>query len=345
MHSYIKTELDPIVADTQSLLVQEKDLPDFYSDSKYELENSVKSETVDTTVEEILQVEIRSENDEVKRSKLKKLGKRKDTLSGEFYPCTICKRTIKTKSLFYQHLKDHQSRGDNPLDECNSCKKKFYFPDSYLKHKCPIKPICYLCDIEFGLRTEVYKHIETVHCKNGSYTCEQPDCKSVFTSTDGIFFHNLSHFNPIIEICSLCGRIFKDPRAFYRHGKIHKQRVQFWCDLCGVKIWRKSNLFRHMKTCHLHKKYYCDLCSANFSETMSLKLHKIKVHNAEPPFKCDQCNTGFVYQSQLKLHQKGHLTGKHFRVREKNEVVEGGKRAWECTTCLKTFSMKANYKR
>jgi transposase-like protein len=100
-----------------------------------------------------------------------------------------------------------------------------------------------------------------------------------------------------------------------------------------------------MKTVHLHKKYFCDVCNANFSETMSLKLHKIKIHNLEPKFKCQECNTGFVYQSQLKLHEKGHLTGKQFRVREKNEIVDRGKRAWECTTCLKTFSMKANYKR
>ncbi len=226
-------------------ILQDSDLLKLYPEcNSYD---AVKLESIETLSEEAINDEIISKlrkRHDGKKSKMKKVKRKAEHLDSESYPCTICKKVVKTRTSFYQHLKNHENKGDNPLDECSSCKKKFYFPDSYLKHKCPIKPICYLCNIEFSLRTEVYKHIEEVHCKNGSYVCEQPDCKSVFTSTDGIFFHNLSHFNPITEICSLCGRIFHDPRAFYRHGKIHKQRIQYNCDLCGQNIWRKSNLFR-----------------------------------------------------------------------------------------------------
>lgn len=300
--------------------------------------------------EEITIESIQVKDEKTKKSKRKvtKKAKRNSTeKSNQFeFSCILCKSSFNTKSNLHYHIQEHRKKGDAPLDECSNCQKKFYLPDSYLKHKCAVKPICHICKIEFNLRAEVYKHIEEFHMVNGVFTCEQPSCRSVLTSVNSVFFHNLSHFNPIIEICSSCGKIFKDPSTYAKHIRFHKQRIQYTCDMCGIKIWRRQNLFRHMKTCHLHKKRFCDECGASFSEIMSLKLHKIKVHGMEAPFKCDECNVGgFVYQSQLNLHKKGHLTGKHFRVKETNEIVLEGKRAWECSTCSKTFSMKANYKR
>lgn len=50
-----------------------------------------------------------------------------------------------------------------------------------------------------------------------------------------------------------------------------------------------SSQYRHMKAKHLKLKAVCEICNKAYSDSMTLKDHKMREHGMEAPYQCGNC--------------------------------------------------------
>lgn len=63
-----------------------------------------------------------------------------------------------------------------------------------------------------------------------------------------------------------------------------------------------------MKAVHLKVRVNCECCSEHFPSKTELKLHKIRQHSLEAPYKCNLCGQPFLFLSQFKIHMNSQLS-------------------------------------
>ena len=101
------------------------------------------------------------------------------------------------------------------------------------------------------------------------------------------------------------------------------------CDRCG-KILYWSSYWRHMRK-HaeengvlLGSRHLCNVCGRTFREKVDLKLHLLRFHSKERPYKCDigNCTKAFIRSTLLKIHQN---------------TVHKNLTPFQCKQCLQSF--------
>ena len=105
----------------------------------------------------------------------------------------------------------------------------------------------------------------------------------------------------------------KTPHSEHTWDKLHQ------CNRCEYETTRLAPLKKHMKA-HSATKMHNYSCIA----TSNLKIHMIRMHTAEKPFKFNQCNYAFTGSGILQSHMKTHTLERPFK----------------CSQCDRTFRWK-----
>lgn len=98
--------------------------------------------------------------------------------------------------------------------------------------------------------------------------------------------------------------------------------------MCVYGTNTKKCLIRHLKRVHLNiTKSSCEFCNSRFFNDDGLKMHIMRNHTGEKPFKCDECD----YTCRTKYDLSSHLYRKH------NYPIKQKRKSHYCLQCSGTF--------
>lgn len=141
-------------------------------------------------------------------------------------------------------------------------------------------------------------------------------------------------------ICDKCGNRSRHSVSFWRHKRQCTKTdsesdcgvtaVKFLCDYCGKDIKEKQELKLHIMRLHTSERpYKCDIenCKKAFLTATLLKIHKDTVHFNVRRYKCSECDQTFKRKPSLNVHMQ-------------NQHVVAGQKM--CPTCGEYFNQKIN---
>lgn len=104
---------------------------------------------------------------------------------------------------------------------------------------------CPRCDAKFGQKSNLNKHIRTVHENRRPFVCDR--CPSTF-----------GHKNLLVEHVRTA----------------HDGERPFVCDQCGVSFGRRSNKYQHVQMVHIKRRsFQCQICAMTFGLKGNLSKH------------------------------------------------------------------------
>lgn len=176
---------------------------------------------------------------------------------------------------------------------------------------------CYLCNNEFTLRKEKYKHLETAHSAD-ELKCKFKLCRHKSQTAKGLDNHVQIHIFPSLlsHMCHGCGKSYQKACELRRHIKLThgdktSREINFYCDRCEFKTFSKMNIKRHLTTIHLGiKAFACKFCpDKKYTSKITLDQHMITKHDQETEFFCQCCKRKFPTMSFLRSHLKSTCSG------------------------------------
>lgn len=105
------------------------------------------------------------------------------------------------------------------------------------------------------------------------------------------------------------------------------------CDLCKFSSKRKKNVERHILAVHMKSfKFSCEFekCTRQYTTQAALKLHCVRDHDENSPYKCEKCNQKFSCDSLFKIHGQ-RLT---CRPRKNFNSVKIFEKSLKCPHCV-----------
>jgi len=255
---------------------------------------------------------------------------------------------------------------------CTLCNKDFVSPQPlqiHMANHTREKPFqCEQCDTSFAIAARLRRHVNEVHTKKITFTCEFRECGKVFTRKESLQKHSLLHdpdseMNikvtcPICKVklekrkiqhhiylhsyrekqerqqCDICLMICRNSNALTKHKIIHLSAVErpvFPCNFCEKKLLTAYTLRAHIKSKHseIRNQYPCTFCEKILKSSRTLNAH-FRTHTGETPYPCDLCDMAFENRSKLK---------QHIIIVHKPETTHN------CTQCSKRYVLKGEFKR
>ncbi|KAG6461163.1 zinc finger imprinted 3-like [Manduca sexta] len=155
------------------------------------------------------------------------------------------------------------------------------------------------------------------------------------------------------EICYICAKLCKTPKALKVHLNSHEDKT---CPYCQKVLKSNSYFNKHVQghITNVKKKrkiihYYCDVCPYKTINKRDLKCHNYKAHLHIRPYQCENCPKSFYKKSNLTEHLLIHdrskrficeLCGIHFSVKRsliQHLMLHEGRRDYECKFCKRKF--------
>ena len=204
---------------------------------------------------------------------------RKFAFQTKYLPVLTTKSLIPTQNL----VSKSYSNSDNPNDVTEEPKKKHPFQ-------------CDICDKLFSSKSNLKKHIDTIHLKLKSHKCEE--CGKTFNQKGNLKYHvNSVHLKIKPYKCEECWKTFGSEQDLKRHkDAVHLKLKPFKCDECGISFATEGNLKTHIN--QVHHPYKCKYCEELFDDQDSLDGHVSLVHKN---FHDDSIITKFLPWDEPKL--------------------------------------------
>lgn len=261
------------------------------------------------------------------------------------YHCSFCEYTAREKSHLLRHERTHTR--SNQIS-CQICDKKFLDSRDLNNHQTVHSNVrdmpCPHCQKMFKSELYLKRHVRLVHTSMliGIFKCDT--CDKSFKTKDYLNRHvRKIHKNPVLFVCSFCGKKFKSASHRKDHEEIHRGEGDAECELCGAQV-RKRNMERHMKTHSETADYQCDICAKPLKTMEALRAH---VNSHELPFKCEHCDKAFSTKYSMKSHTvQQHLLKQddsqhQAKVRTKNKLIQCDICEFQCSTARYMKTHKA----
>ncbi|XP_010614888.1 neurotrophin receptor-interacting factor homolog isoform X2 [Fukomys damarensis] len=125
--------------------------------------------------------------------------------------------------------------------------------------------------------------------------------------------------------CSVCGKLFRNPRYFSVHKKIHTGEKPYVCQDCGKAFVQSSSLTQHQRVHSGERPFQCQECGRTFNDRSAVTQH-LRTHTGAKPYACQDCGKAFRQSSHLTRHQRTHT----------------GERPYVCRKCGKAFTQSSH---
>uniref|UniRef100_A0A1I8NYW4 Protein krueppel n=1 Tax=Stomoxys calcitrans TaxID=35570 RepID=A0A1I8NYW4_STOCA len=249
-----------------------------------------------------------SKKDNSRKSKIptiKKSTKPKNE-SNELYPCTKCKKKLKTETSLKRHLELHEKRSTVDRERkcvCNICDRGFphaYMLRDHLRSHSGEKPyLCSECGKGFTTSSSLKQHTFR-HNSERQFTC--PDCPKAFTTRTDLSSHSVVHKEkPRTHVCDLCGRGFTRAFVLKQHKMYHRNERAFSCEFCEKRFNTNEKLQRHTRIHTGEKPYKCKYCEKAYCQSNELTKH-LRFHLGENVYQCALCPQRFATVKLVKEH-------------------------------------------
>lgn len=231
----------------------------------------------------------------------------------------------------YPNFKIPKYKSSKSRIECDNCKKKFSFQETFQNHT-------FSCTARDKAQT-IEKENKNMAQRNIDYECST--CKQVFQTERALKKHQYSHrSDPDAAECDVCGKLFASKSGLRTHKEIHTERKRFICEHCGAGFFQKGNLMTHLKSsvglCRGMKgvntlMVECNICQRSFTSLNRLRQHERKHERVEElmspdGLSCTECGKCFKAIHEYKRHRMTHT----------------GERPYVCCFCKKAFAQKSN---
>ncbi|XP_067636610.1 zinc finger protein 665-like isoform X2 [Eurosta solidaginis] len=230
------------------------------------------------------------------------------------YPCDMCGKHFKTKSVLNRHKRSHS--GEKP-HKCDICEMRFIQAQNLSHHmrthtgEKPCK--CKYCDRCFTTKNLLNEHLR-VHLGDNIHRCES--CPLAFRLVSELRLHSPTHKDEDPEtrernMAAL--REEEDRLKVNRYKNIRNKNCQYPCDICGKHFKTTWHLNRHERNHSGEKPHKCDFCEKRFAEAAQLRGH-MRTHTGEKPYKCKYCERCFATKGVLNRHLRvNHLGDNIYR--------------------------------
>ena len=152
-----------------------------------------------------------------------------------------------------------------------------------------------------------------------------------------------------ISTCTICNKKFYSG-YLKTHMKAKHEKIRRWtCEFegCSKDFAYLEGYKSHVRNIHENAKRLCDICGESFDQRVTLKKHKVRIHEDEinekqkgdgTPFPCNICEK-MLFTSELL---KDHLQFIH---NLKKDEIEGGNAETKCEFCGESFIQKLQLQR
>ncbi|XP_060028490.1 neurotrophin receptor-interacting factor homolog isoform X2 [Erinaceus europaeus] len=159
-------------------------------------------------------------------------------------------------------------------------------------------------------RLQHSQQVTFIKIHKGSQVCRCSVCGKIFQNPRYFSVHKKIHTGEKPHVCRGCGKAFVQSSSLTQHLRIHTGERPFECKECGKTFNDHSAISQHLRTHTGAKPYSCQQCGKAFRQSSHLTRHQ-RTHTGERPYKCDTCGKAFTQSSHLIGHQKTHNKGKY----------------------------------
>ncbi|XP_067635462.1 uncharacterized protein [Eurosta solidaginis] len=263
---------------------------------------------------------LREEEDKLKVNRYKNIRDKNEQYQ---YPCDICGKNFKTKSILNRHKLYHSGE---KAHKCDFCEKRFAQAVALSQHmrthtgEKPYK--CKYCERCFPTKSALNTHLRVHHLGDNIHRCKF--CPLAFRLASELRFHSTAHKDEDSETrernmaalmeeeakfkvnrCDICGKRFNTKLLLKRHKRIHNDEKPHKCDFCEKRFAQAEHLRQHMRTHTGEKPYKCKYCDRCFTTKKLLHKH-LRIHMGDNTYRCKFCPSAFRVASELRLHSTTH---------------------------------------